>query len=147
MRSVVVGSGHVDYLEIPVTMNTPECDHADILDEGGDEGLVGIDLVFGLDHLGQRACDTCTEERTAPVLVEVETDFVPVVAIGDLHQAEPEHETLDGLESEKGDRLSDVATSSGQSVVARVDGSKNPGGHRLVTLDGLFDLTKVDIIT
>ena len=137
---VVRSRGEVVDLEIPVVEMLPERDHAHVLDQRREERLVGITEP---DDRCERSRGARREDAPPPVLLEVEHDLV--VALEGASEAESENQTLDGLESEIGEGLSDRADPAGQSVETRVHGLQHPGRDRRIVFDRLRDLTQLHV--
>jgi len=142
-KSVVVASGEVDDLQVAVAVGLPQRDHADVLDESGEERLVGVASPVPLRYLARGGARA---DRAAPEALEVEADLVVSRAVDRLREREAERERLQRVKAEEDERLLDRSAAAREAEEARVDRAQHLRGESGVVLDHARDLADGDLL-
>ena len=137
----VVAAGPFDLGEVIVLEDEVHRDHADVLEQPGEEGFVrGLRMPGGLAReLGPDG----REQPPPPIGGVVE----PGLAVGfeGADEAEAQHEALDRGEAEHHEGFADGGAAFAEAVEAGVDGAEDLGGDRLVVLDDRGELVHRDL--
>ena len=134
---IVVGPGQ--QLVVLLAQHGVHGEHADVLHQRRDKGFVGIARTR--DH-GNAPRRRRRVHAPPPVVRQVEAVFA---GAGHFHEAEAEHERLDGAQSHVGQCARDARARLRKTVIAGIDRPEDLGRQRLVVLDKRGDLAQLDI--